>query len=86
MSIHRLALSFARDFLPLPDHRNEMQKPKDKAETKQRHVGRGQLIENDLVDPRRNQKREMAIAVILPRRVVNRSRHWKMARQAKISR
>ena len=28
-----------------------MQKPKDKAETKQRHVGLGQLIENDLVDP-----------------------------------
>ena len=43
MSIHRLALSFARDFLPLPDHRKEIQKPKDKAETKQRHPGRGQV-------------------------------------------
>ncbi len=42
-------LSFARDFLPFPDHGGEMQKPKDKAATTQRHVGRVQLVENDLV-------------------------------------
>ena len=52
LSIQRLSLSFTRDVLPLPDRRNEMQKPKDKAKPNPHERARcGQAIENDLVDP-----------------------------------